>query len=157
MVQTREPDEARTWWFAGGRRGDEVVASRCFFRSMTPDVDGRPKVGRSRRCLGVVPEDVRLRPDGWLDPGSGGMSVAPDSIENLPNHRRPRAWGRGSVGPDGDRIYSISREEVEAAGLLVRLDTEVHGLVEPVSPVPLAAYEGSMESTRFDWETAWPA
>ena len=132
------------------------MTGKCFFRSMTPDVDGLPRVGRNRRSLGVTPDDVRLRPDGWLEPGCGGMSVAPDSIENLPNHRRPRAWGRGSVGPDADRIYSINREEVEEAGLTIRLDTETHGIVEPASPVPVAAYEDSLESTRPDWERAWP-
>lgn len=90
---------------------------RRFFRSMTPGFDGRPKVGRSRRTLGVVPDDLRLRVDGWLEPGQGGMSVAPDSIENLPNHRRPRSWGRGSMGPDADRIYSIASDRFGAAGL----------------------------------------
>lgn len=85
------------------------------------------------------------------------MSVAPDVIENLPNHRRPKGWGGGSTGASVDRIYSIQGAAIESAGLAVRTDTEVHGLVEPTTPIPLSDFERVLESTRSNWETAWPA
>ena len=130
---------------------------RQYFRCMTPDSDGQPLVGRGKRRLGVVPEEVRVRPDGWLEPGHGGMSVAPDAIENLPNHLRPKGWGGGSTGASVDRIYSIQGASIEAAGLAVRLDNEVHGLVEPTTPIPLSDFERVLGSTRSNWETEWPA
>ena len=60
------------------------------------------------------------------------------------------------MGPDSDRIYSITGFLIEEAGLSIRLDTDVHGLVEPTGPVPLTAYERDLEATRFGWVTEWP-
>src|SRR2546430_2606362 len=77
-----------------------------YFRTMTRADDGLPVVGRSARSLGVrVPEDIQPDAAGRVVPGQGGMSVAPGSFWNLPNHRRPRGLGRGSTGPCGFRKF----------------------------------------------------
>jgi hypothetical protein len=84
------------------------------------------------------------------------MSVAPDSVGNLPHHRRPPEWGSGSTGPKGDRVYFILNPSIEAIGLLVRLDQEHHGIVEPARAMLVPEYESRLASTRDDWVTAWP-
>lgn len=107
--------------------------------------------------LGVVPGDITLAPGGMVRPGAGGMSVAPDAVEILPAHRRPRGWGNGSTGPRTDRIYFITSTAIEAGDLVVRIDAETHGLIEPRQRVSLRSYEAALERTRSEWVTAWPA
>jgi antitoxin VapB len=83
MVQTREPDEARTRWFAGGRRGDEEVTRRGqehepggFGRSVVHIIDtyhgrwstrmkaGRAKVFWTGRSQAVrLPKEYRFDTD----------------------------------------------------------------------------------------------
>src|SRR3972149_2014609 len=73
-----------------------------FFRAMTPDVDGLPMRGRSARALGVrAPHDVSPHAPGYVNPGTGGLSVAPDSQWHVAHHRRPRGLGAaaGGAGP----------------------------------------------------------
>ena len=128
-----------------------------FFRSMTPAADGLPTVGRSARSLGVrVPQDIRADADGNVWPGQGGMSVAPDSMWNVPNHRRPRSMERGSTGPAFDQVFALVSIQV---GLAVRLDPDrptKHAYVEPASVVPLEAFEDSIADTRPEWKRVWP-
>jgi hypothetical protein len=140
------------------RRG-ALESRRMYFRSMTPEEDGLPRVGPSARTLGVrVPEDIRPN-GGHVVPGTGGMSVSPDSMWNLPNHRRPRAMGGGSTGPNQDRVFSITDTALEQRELTARPDPEapaLHALVEPKYRVSLKAFEGSLSATRPDWNQAWP-
>lgn len=64
--------------------------------------DGYPEPGRSPRTLGVRPGiDIPVRADGLAVGGEGGMSVAPDSPGNLPEHRRPSDQG-GTGKENGD-------------------------------------------------------
>lgn len=67
------------------------------FRAMKTETDGFPKVGRSRRELGVRIDgpnpDLAVGQDGTVEPGTGGMSVALDSARNLPKPRLPRSLG----------------------------------------------------------------
>lgn len=65
---------------------------------MRPTDAGLPMVGSSKRMLGVLPSETDSA-DGTFGPGTGGMSVSPDSPWNVPDHRRPRAMGRGATGP----------------------------------------------------------
>lgn len=130
------------------------------FRVMTPFGDGLPLTGRSGRALGVRPDaDVRIDAEGRVLPGCGGMSVAPQSMWNLPHHRRPRGMGRGSTGPQSDAVFSLETRVVLAVGLLVRPDPsrpEKHAFVEPPAAMELSSYEGRLTSTRRDWRRVWP-
>ena len=103
---------------------------RMFFRSMTPDSDGLPKVAASARGLGARPEDLVPDEKGVAHPSKDGMSVAPDDWRNLPAHRRPRTFGHGSSGKPEDRVYLIVQSRLNVKGLDVRVDKPKHGLVE---------------------------
>ena len=136
------------------------MASDEYFRAMIPDADGRPQVGRGARLLGVrVPEDIAVAPTGTVSPGSGGMSVSPDSAWNVPAHRRPRTYGRGSTGPASDRLYSAGIDAFVGRSLQVRPDPDapdVHTFVEPAVVVTVAEYEDSLAATRGDWNVVAP-
>jgi hypothetical protein len=87
------------------------------------------------------------------------MSVAPDSMWNLPHHQRPRQMGRGSTGHAQDHVFSILAEALHASGLVARPDPEapaVHALVEPVEKVLLETFERSVTATRPSWSRVWP-
>ncbi len=131
--------------------------SPMMFRGMEPAPDGLPLVGRATRRLGVrVPEDIA--PDAAEDvhPGTGGMSVAPDSMWNLPHHRRPRGMQRGSTGPVRDRVYAIALAALKQQPLDIRPSSPRHATVEPSRPMPLATYEDALTATRPSWIQAWP-
>ena len=131
-----------------------------WFRSMTPAPDGLPILGRSARSLGVrVPDDVHPDTAGFVSTGTGGMSVSPASMWNLPHHRRPRGAGRGSTGPASDFIFSTETSVLAVQSLTVRLDPErpgKHAYVEPSERVLLAAYEQSLAATRSGWKLVQP-
>ena len=127
---------------------------------MTPDVDGLPMRGRSARALGVrVPHDVSPDAAGYISPGTGGLSVAPDSMWHLPNHRRPRGMGRGSTGPVQDYVFSIAPATLRDNRLVVRRDPvapAVHALIEPLQRVRLEEFDHLLGATRPSWQRAWP-
>jgi len=138
---------------------DCVAMPQRFYRAMTPEGDGLPAVGRTARCLGVRPSDVVVGRDGWVDPGTGGMSVAPGSPWSVPNHRRPTGMGRGSTGHNGDRVYAIEEAPLTAERLAVRPDPErpaLHAFVEPAVKMLLGDYEAGVAATRHAWEIVWP-
>src|SRR4051812_10795641 len=61
------------------------------YRSMIEARDGKPLSSPTARGLGVrVGIDISADEDGDVHYGLGGMSVSPNTIENLPRHRRPR-------------------------------------------------------------------
>jgi hypothetical protein len=131
-----------------------------YYRAMMPDADGLPKTGRSGRMLGVrVPQDINLDEKGFVWPGTGGMSVAPNSTWNVPNHRRPRGMGMGSSGKFDDRMYALADASIPADKLNVRADPirpYWHAFVEPAVRIELAGYETNLASTRNDWRQVWP-
>jgi hypothetical protein len=133
------------------------------YRAMTPAKDGLPSVGRSARALGVRIEGdfADIVPDdrGIVHPESGGMSVAPSSVWNVPNSRRPRGMGNGSTGPAGDAVFVISELAVTTDVLAVRADPvtpKEHALVHPSVPVLLVRYEAALADTRNQWRRFWP-
>lgn len=151
-----------------GRRKDSttihVHTVRCmdklteYFRGMTPATDGLPQPGRSKRTLGAKPEET-ISPDGTFGPGTGGMSVSPETLLNVPNHRRPRGFGHGSTGPDGDVIYAIKRPSFASAALQTRADparADAHALVEPEKRCLYDEYLNLLAATRQNWRRAWP-
>lgn len=128
-----------------------------YFRAMQADPDGLPLVCRSSRALGVrIPADI-CPSNGTVHPETGGMSVAPGSIWNVPHHRRPRGLGRGSTGPIDDRIFSITGSAVVECDLTVRPDpaaSDRHAFVEPARTTSLERYELALASTRLLWQWA---
>src|SRR4051812_13363208 len=79
------------------------------YRSMRAD-DGMPAIGRSAVCLGVrIPEDIQPDQSGQVQPGTGGMSVAP-ALRDLPIHRIPRrlqAIAPGAKGSESLRVWRM--------------------------------------------------
>ena len=130
-----------------------------FFRSMTPARDGLPEEGRSARKLGVrVPDDIEPDGNGNVSGGTGGLSVAPASMWNLPHHRRPRGMKRGSTGKDTDRVYSLGGAALDGSVLVIRPDPKapaLHAFVEPCEMMSLAKYESGLSATRPHWRQAW--
>ena len=117
------------------------------FRAMQLEIDGLPKLGRSARELGIrIDVDLPVDADGWVEPGTGGMSVAVDDALNLPKHRRPR-----SLGGDGrDPVFSL-QTRVLPDDLALRVDRRPHALVEPARRSALQIYEAALALTRSSW------
>ena len=119
------------------------------YRSMKAASDGAPEVGESGRSLGVrVPQDLPVDPAGWVFPGTGGMSVAMKDPRCLSRARRPRALG----GHSRDPLFVMAEEALPEA-LTLREDPPAsgHGLVEPVGPVAVGAFQAALGDTRSDW------
>src|SRR6266568_9610454 len=104
-------------------------------------------VGPSARTLGV-----RLNVDivvvaGQVQPGAGGMSVAPDRPENLHPLRRPPAYG----GFGKDPIWCIAVASL-GADLQFRQDTMTHGLIEPARTMSIMELQNSLAATKANWK-----
>jgi hypothetical protein len=110
--------------------------------------------------LGVrTPQDIATDAAGMVNPGTGGLSVAPDSFWNLPNHRRPRGMLRGSTGHPLDRVYAVASTSIPETSLRVRADPRAptkHAFIEPAAPVRLSGYEEALAGTRPLWTQVWP-
>lgn len=125
---------------------------------MKADFRRLPQVGRSGRYLGIPSEtrwlpahlivwDIPVDEHGWVHPGSGGMSVAPDTPSNLPKIRRPESLGGDGVDP----VFSLDTDEL-GDHLQFRLDKSTHGLIEPAKSCPFREYEDAIYATRQNWE-----
>jgi hypothetical protein len=127
---------------------------------MVADADELPLVGRTKRMLGVIiPDEIAPDDGGRVHPAAGGMSVSPDSMWNVPNHRRPRSMAGGSNGPLTNRIYAIGDEIAASGQLAVRPDhssNHPHAFVEPSTVMLLEQYEAALASTRPYWRQVWP-
>lgn len=145
--------------------------AKLYYRGMAEE-NGKPKLGRSARLLGVRPGidiDVEQMPKDWLDeqgflrpeaernPWLGepvavairntkGMSVSL-SIESLPAFRKPATFG----GTGKDPLWQIDdhkiTEELEAFQ-----DSATHVSILPKATMLLEKYEAALESTQNDWE-----
>src|SRR5690242_21251496 len=102
-----------------------AIGSRSVYRAMREDPAGGPMVGPTARTLGVRPGDDILVVAGQVSPGTGGVSVAPDSPMSLPDHRRPPELG----GTGKDPVWGI---DIDSLGDRVnfRQDKSNHGLLE---------------------------
>lgn len=123
------------------------------YRSMTPEGDGLPQVGRSARALGVRTSNESTNPDVTasdaaeiIQPGTGGMSAAPDAPANLPPLRRPPVLG----GKGKDPVWELDATNL-GPDLLVRPDGATHVLIEPARPMTLAEFEAALAATRDKW------
>ncbi|MBV9281414.1 MAG: hypothetical protein JOZ41_15140 [Chloroflexi bacterium] len=127
---------------------------------MKADNDGLPAVCSSARCLGVRPgtgfaTDVEVDANGYVHPGTGGMSVAPNNPRNLPEIRRPRALG----GLGKDPVWCIGAGML-GDNLVYRADAanpSGHGFIEPARPMLFEDYQSSLIGTRQHWTLVVPS
>jgi RHS repeat-associated protein len=116
------------------------------YRSMTEE-GGGPKLGDTARTLGVrLGIDIAPGPNGFVMPGTGGMSVAPITPLNLPVHRRPRMLG----GTGKDPVWGI-HTSLLGPKLIFRQDSSSHGLIEPAIPMSFSEYRNALAETRYGW------
>ena len=126
------------------------------YRAMTPDVDGLPQAGPSARKLGVRGQDqapnqdvAALHPTDIVQPGVGGMSVAPNDPINLHYRRRPPAIGGGK---GKDPVWVIDGADL-GPDLRYRPDDDntTHGVIEPTRPMTLAEFQQALAGIRAKW------
>ncbi|HBB32675.1 MAG TPA: hypothetical protein DDZ80_17505 [Cyanobacteria bacterium UBA8803] len=145
--------------------------TKLYYRGMAEE-NGKPKVGRSARLLGVRPGidiDVEQMPRNWLDeqgflrpevehnPWSGepvavairntkGMSVSL-SIESLPAFRKPATFG----GTGKDPLWQIDDCKI-TKDLEAVQDSATHVSILPKATMLLEKYEAALASTQNNWE-----
>lgn len=143
--------------------------TKLYYRGMAEE-NGKPKVGRSARLLGVrlgVDINVEGMPKDWLDDqgylrpeterkstgelvvvamrSTKGMSTSL-SIESLPAFRRPTVFG----GMGRDPLWQI--EESKISGDLEAVqDSATHVSIMPRVTMLLEKYETALASTQNDW------
>ncbi|MEY3401705.1 MAG: hypothetical protein ACK4WN_12950 [Aphanizomenon sp.] len=144
---------------------------KLYYRGMV-DENGKPKIGRSARLLGVRLGDIdinikrmpvdSLDEQGYLLPESerelqgelvdvaivntGGMSVSL-SIEALPAPRKPAKFG----GYGKDPLWQINDSNI-TGDLQAVQDSPTHVSISPRVTMSLERYELALANTQDDWE-----
>lgn len=133
--------------------------------------NGKPKLGRSARCLGIRPDlDITVEqvPRGWLDEqgylrpeaarhfsgelvgvairNNRGLSTSL-AIESLPTFRKPVTFG----GKGNDPLWQIEANKI-AGDLETVQDSPTHVSILPSTTMLLAKYEAAIAQTRNDWK-----
>ncbi|MGH3757396.1 DUF6531 domain-containing protein [Actinophytocola sp.] len=129
------------------------LAPYNLYRGMRTEGD-LPRTGPSARTLGARPgTDVTPDADGMVHPGGGGISIAPETANNLPSHRRPPEFG----GTGRDPVWSIDPDDLPE-GLAYRRDspTSGHGVIEPSRTMTYEEYQSLIESTAGSWNRVDP-
>ena len=144
--------------------------AKLYYRGMA-DQNGKPKIGRSARLLGIRPGidiDIEQMPIGYLnDQGyllaeserdfrgelvtiairnTKGMSVSL-SIESLPAFRRPAKFG----GTGKDPLWQIDDKNI-MGDLQAVQDTPTHISILPRVTMSLERYETALANTQNDWK-----
>ncbi|MDK3155464.1 hypothetical protein QPK87_02540 [Kamptonema cortianum] len=144
--------------------------AKLYYRGMV-EQDGKPKMGRSARLLGVRPGiDINIEqwPAGCLDEegyllaesdrqlqgeaiavaikDTKGMSVSL-SIEGLPPFRKPSKFG----GTSKDALWQLDDSKI-TGDLQAVQDSSTHVSIQPSATMSLARYEAALASTQNDWE-----
>ena len=144
--------------------------AKLYYRSMA-EANGKPRVGRSARSLGVRPGtdiDIGRVPRDWLDKqgylrpeaerspsgepvtiairNTKGMSISL-SIESLPAFRRPETFG----GVGKDPIWQIEDSKIIGDIEAVQ-DSPTHVSVLPRTTMLLERYEAALARTQTAWE-----
>src|SRR5262249_30524351 len=121
------------------------------FRAMREAVGGMPEGGSSARTLGIRPGiDVTANlPNEMVQPGTGGLSVAPDDPMNLPHFRRPPKWH----GTGKDPVWAIDDSSL-SPDLCYRPDPARagHGFVEPARSMTLEEFQEAIARTAGLWQ-----
>ncbi|MCC3456160.1 hypothetical protein [Microcoleus sp. PH2017_08_TRC_O_A] len=144
--------------------------NKLYYRGMA-EQNGKPKIGRSARLLGVRPGidiDIEKMPTGYLNEqgyllaelerefrgelvavavrNTKGMSVS-ISIESLPAFRRPTKFG----GTGKDSLWQI--DDIKIIGDLQAVqDSPTHVSILPRATMSLEMYEAALANTQNDWE-----
>jgi hypothetical protein len=127
------------------------------YRSMKESPTGAPVPGPGKRLLGCVPTgpllivDPNQRPDirvvaGRVRPGTGGMSVAPDSPYNLPRHRKPPRFG----GIAKDPVWEMDEADL-GPDLQFVADSLQHGTIQPMREMTIDDYQAALARTASNW------
>jgi hypothetical protein len=117
------------------------------YRAVREDAAGRPAVGPTARTLGVRPTVDIPVVAGQVRPNTGGMSVAPDRVDNLPPLRRPPAHG----GSGKDPVWCLDLARL-GGDLQYRPDSAAHGLIEPARAMSLDPFQEALAKTAPDWQ-----
>jgi hypothetical protein len=148
----------------------EISVVRLFYRGMA-EINGKPKLGRSARLLGIRPGidiDIANMPRGWLnDQGylrpeseredsevckemvirnTKGMSTSL-SIDGLPSFRKPAAFGGASKDP----LWQIADSHI-TGDLEAVQDSPTHVSILPRATMSLERYETALAKTQDFWE-----
>ena len=110
---------------------------------MRSDPDGFPELGLTSSYLGVREYELPVDDSGMVWPGTGGMSVAPDSPKGIAEGRR--------------RTHPTFRIDSEKLGPALRFRRDprspvVHGFIEPAFPMTFEAYREAIYATAASWE-----
>ncbi|NET38841.1 MAG: hypothetical protein F6K19_43810 [Cyanothece sp. SIO1E1] len=144
--------------------------ARLYYRGMVA-TDGKPKLGRSARLLGIRPGadiDVSHMRQGWLDSqgylhpeaerddsgvqvevairNTKGMSTSL-SIEGLPPFRKPKAFG----GTGRDPLWQIDSKYI-SGDLEAVQDSAIHVSIMPKVTMLLERYEAALAKTQNYWQ-----
>lgn len=144
--------------------------AKLYYRGMA-DQNGKPKIGRSARLLGIRPGvdiDIEQMPTGYLNDrgyllaeserdfrgeliavavrNTKGMSVAL-AIESLPAFRRPAKFG----GTGKDPLWQIDDKHI-IGDLQALQDSPTHVSILPRVTMSLERYETALANTQNDWE-----
>lgn len=126
------------------------------YRGMKADADGLPTTqGNPKMALSVkigdgeyddIPEE-----EGFVKPGTGGLSVTHDDPHKLPAHRLPPSYG-GSA--KGNVVFFIEHAELGAELLAVYdpiEDDDSHYCVQPAQRCAVEVYLLNLANTRTNW------
>jgi hypothetical protein len=144
--------------------------AKFYYRGMAEE-NGKPKVGRSARLLGVRPGidiDIEQMPRDYLDRhgylrpkaernstgnlvdvairNTKGMSTSA-SISGLPAFRRPATFG----GASRDPLWQIEDSKI-TRDLETVQDGTAHISVMPRTTMLLEKYEAALANTQDDWK-----
>lgn len=144
--------------------------AKLYYRGMA-EQNGKPKIGRSARLLGIRPNidiNIEQMPLGCLDEQSyllpepqrklygelvavairdtKGMSVSL-SIEGLPAFRKPSQFG----GNGKDPLWQID-DSIITGDLQAVQDSPTHVSIMPSVTMALAKYEAALANTQKYWE-----
>lgn len=144
--------------------------AKLYYRGMA-DQNGKPKIGRSARLLGIRPGidiNVEQIPLGYLDDqgylladserenrgelitvaikDTKGMSVSL-SIEGLPAFRKPAKFG----GMGKDPLWQID-DSMITGDLQAIQDSSTHVSILPIKSMSLERYELALANTQNYWE-----
>lgn len=144
--------------------------AKLYYRGMA-DQNGKPKIGRSARLLGIRPGidiDIEQMPTGYMNEqgyllaeserefrgelvtvaikNTKGMSVSL-SIESLPPFRRPAKFG----GTGKDSLWQIDDRNI-IGDLQAVQDSPTHVSILPRATMSLERYEAALANTQNDWE-----
>jgi RHS repeat-associated protein len=110
----------------------------------------QPSPGPTARQLGVRPDTDIPVVDGMVQPGTGGMSVAP-SPQALPSFRRPPEFG----GTGSDPVWGISTSDL-GPRLRYVPDSPTHGTIQPAEVMSIGDFQAALCETGACWSRVRP-